>query len=53
MAVRLQRVLAQRQQGLASVPSTIDQELATNLFLRSETRAQLEQLRLSKDHWRG
>lgn len=53
VAVRLQRVLAQRQQGLASVPSTIDQELATNLFLRSETRAQLEQLRLSKDHWRG
>ena len=47
VAVRLQRVLAQRQQGLASVPSTIDQELATNLFLRSETRAQLEQLRLS------
>lgn len=53
LAQRLQVVNDRRQQGLPSVPSTVAAERATNLFVRSESPAELARLRQHKDHWRG
>jgi hydroxyacylglutathione hydrolase len=53
IAERLQQVLEQRQRGLATVPSRIGVELATNLFLRAPDAPTLARRRRHKDHWRG
>jgi hydroxyacylglutathione hydrolase len=50
---RLEQVLALRRQGLPSVPSSVAAERATNLFVRSDSAAELATLRQHKDHWRG
>lgn len=44
---RLARVIALRKQGLATVPSVLVDELATNPFLRTETQP----LHQAIDHW--
>lgn len=50
---RLHQVQQLRLQGLPSVPSTVADERATNLFVRSRSPAELAELRRHKDHWRG
>lgn len=50
---RLAEVQATRRSGGFTIPSTIGLELATNLFLRAETPAELGELRRHKDNWRG
>jgi len=53
LAERLRQVEQRRRQGLATVPSSVALERATNLFVRSRDAAELAALRHSKDHWRG
>ncbi|MEX0589330.1 MAG: hydroxyacylglutathione hydrolase [Cyanobium sp.] len=51
-----QRLLAVREvraRGEATIPSTVELERATNLFVRARSAEQLAGLRSSKDHWRG
>jgi hydroxyacylglutathione hydrolase len=50
---RLEQVQALRACGEATIPSTIGQELATNLFLRAGDAEELARLRQSKNDWRG
>ena len=50
---RLSEVQRIRGGGGFTIPSTIGQELATNLFLRAQTPAELARLRHHKDRWRG
>ncbi|MCP9810198.1 hydroxyacylglutathione hydrolase, partial [Cyanobium sp. HWJ4-Hawea] len=52
IAKRLNQVLALRSDGVATIPSTIDLEQATNLFMRAEGPEQLAALRQRKDSWR-
>ena len=35
----------------ATIPSSVELERATNLFVRASSPEQLAELRLSKDHW--
>ena len=42
-----------RAQGVATVPTTIAEELATNPFLRAESAAELGERRAAKDAFRG
>ncbi|MEX1318038.1 MAG: hydroxyacylglutathione hydrolase [Synechococcaceae cyanobacterium] len=51
IARRLAEVEERRRRGLATVPSTIASERATNLFLRTQNAAELARLRRSKDDW--
>ena len=51
IARRLAEVEERRRRGLATVPSTIARERATNLFLRTQDAAELARLRRSKDDW--
>ena len=53
IAERLAAVRAARQAGLATIPSTIGLERATNLFVRAGDADALRRLRGSKDLWRG
>ena len=53
IAERLAAVRAARQAGQATIPSTIELERATNLFVRAADAAELRRLRGSKDLWRG
>ncbi|MEB3165407.1 MAG: hydroxyacylglutathione hydrolase [Cyanobacteriota bacterium] len=53
IARRLQAVEEQRHQGLATIPSTIAEERATNLFMRAADAAELAALRESRNHWQG
>ena len=48
---RLAQVQQRRQGGLATIPSRIDLERATNLFLRSGSSEELAQLRESRNVW--
>ena len=48
---RLTAVVAARARGEATIPSSVELELATNLFVRATSPEQLAELRLSKDHW--
>jgi hydroxyacylglutathione hydrolase len=48
---RLEQVCTRRALGLATVPSTIALERATNLFLRAGSAVELAELRRSKDQW--
>jgi hydroxyacylglutathione hydrolase len=46
-------VLQLREQGQATIPTSIGLERATNLFLRAADPASLRRLRGSKDLWKG
>lgn len=52
VAGRLARVEALREQGEATVPTTIDEERATNPFVRADSAASLARLREQKDQFR-
>jgi hydroxyacylglutathione hydrolase len=52
IAERLAEVLERRHQGLATIPSSIGLERATNLFVRARSVSELADRRSSKDHWR-
>jgi hydroxyacylglutathione hydrolase len=53
VAERLRQVQGLRAAGRFTVPSTIGQERATNLFMRAADAGELGDLRTDKDHWRG
>jgi hydroxyacylglutathione hydrolase len=53
IAERLAEVLMLRQQNQPTIPSRIELERATNLFVRAADPDSLRQLRGSKDLWRG
>ena len=53
IAERLRAVQTARAAGLATIPSSIALERATNLFMRASDGAELRRLRGSKDLWRG
>jgi len=48
---RLTAVVAARARGEATIPSSVELERATNLFVRATSPEQLAELRSSKDHW--
>ena len=48
---RLREVRQRRSQGLATIPSSIALERATNLFVRSRDAEELAQRRESRNHW--
>ncbi|MDA0717535.1 MAG: hydroxyacylglutathione hydrolase [Cyanobacteria bacterium] len=50
---RLAAVGQARARGEATIPSSVEQELETNLFLRASSPEQFAELRSSKDHWPG
>jgi hydroxyacylglutathione hydrolase len=51
IAARLAAVIAQREAGIATVPTTIAAEQATNPFLRAPDAEGFAQLRLAKDRY--
>ncbi len=53
LAERMAEVDAMRAQGLATVPTTIALERATNPFMRAASVAQLAERRAAKDDFRG
>ena len=53
IGARLEQVRRDRSAGLATIPSTIALERATNLFVRATAAEELALLRESKNHWRG
>ncbi|MFM7394647.1 MAG: hydroxyacylglutathione hydrolase [Cyanobium sp.] len=53
VAQRLTAVQERRREGLPTIPSTIAEERATNLFMRAADAAELAQLRESRNHWNG
>jgi hydroxyacylglutathione hydrolase len=50
---RLQEVSRRRQQGLPTLPGSLVEERATNLFLRAGSAAELADLRDSRNSWSG
>ena len=50
---RLAAVISTRARGVATIPSTVGMERATNLFVRATSSEQLAVLRRSKDQWQG
>ena len=50
---RLKKVQAIRRSGSLTLPSSIEEEWRTNLFLRATSSEQLGRLRQHKDNWRG
>ena len=50
---RFQQVLAERATGQPTIPSSIGEELLSNLFMRSRDVAEFTRYRHNKDHWRG
>jgi hydroxyacylglutathione hydrolase len=53
LAERMREVEAARAAGEATVPTTIELELATNPFMRSSSAAELALRRQAKDNFRG
>jgi hydroxyacylglutathione hydrolase len=53
LAARLAEVEAARAAGVATVPTTIALELATNPFMRASSPAELAELRRAKDNFRA
>jgi hydroxyacylglutathione hydrolase len=51
IAGRLAKVSAEREAGIATVPTTVAAERATNPFLRAADAADFAQLRLAKDRY--
>ncbi|MDP6193841.1 MAG: hydroxyacylglutathione hydrolase [Prochlorococcus sp.] len=50
---RLADVSARRGQGKLSLPSSIEEEQLTNLFVRAKSSEELASLRQSKNEWQG
>lgn len=50
---RLDEVSQRRQEGLPTLPGTLLEERATNLFLRAGSAAELAELRASRNSWTG
>lgn len=50
---RLADVSARRRQGKLSLPSSIEEEQLTNLFVRAKSSEELASLRQSKNEWQG
>jgi hydroxyacylglutathione hydrolase len=50
---RLDEVSRRRQEGLPTLPGTLLEERATNLFLRAGSAAELAELRASRNAWTG
>ena len=50
---RLEEVLRRRQEGLPSLPGSLVEERATNLFLRASSAAELAELRANRNGWTG
>ena len=50
---RLRQVLGERAAERPTIPSTIGEELLSNLFMRSRDVEEFTHYRHSKDHWRG
>ena len=50
---RLRQVLGERAAERPTIPSTIGEELLSNLFMRSRDVEEFTRYRHSKDHWRG
>jgi hydroxyacylglutathione hydrolase len=50
---RLEAVSQRRQEGLPTLPGTLLEERATNLFLRADSAAELAELRASRNAWTG
>lgn len=53
IASRLAAVRAKRQAGEATIPSTVAEERATNLFVQARDANELARLRRHKDGWHG
>jgi hydroxyacylglutathione hydrolase len=53
IARRLREVLSKRAADQSTVPSSIGQERASNLFVRAADAGELARLRRSKDNWRA
>lgn len=53
IAARLEQVRAARAADRPTIPSTIAEERATNLFVRAASSEELALLRADKDGWRG
>ena len=53
IAKRLAAVTDQRSRGELTLPSTMDRERDTNLFLQAGSAEELAELRSHKDSWRG
>jgi hydroxyacylglutathione hydrolase len=53
VAQRLAAVQERRREGRPTIPSTIAEERATNLFMRAADAAELADLRESRNHWSG
>jgi hydroxyacylglutathione hydrolase len=53
ISARLTAVRQARARGEATIPSTVELERSTNLFVRARSAEQLASLRASKDHWAG
>lgn len=53
IAQRLERVRQLRQRGAATIPSSVAEERATNLFVRARDAQELQRRRDSKDRFRG
>ncbi|WP_036901904.1 MULTISPECIES: hydroxyacylglutathione hydrolase [Prochlorococcus] len=50
---RLEKVIEIRANGLPTLPSTLEEERKTNLFLRSKSVDEFYRLRKHKDNWNG
>lgn len=50
---RLNDVEKRRFKGLSSLPSSIEEERKTNLFIRAKNIEEFTKLRLQKDSWKG
>ncbi len=50
---RLTKVMKLRASNLITLPSTLDEERSTNLFLRARTVEEFASLRKNKDSWQG
>jgi hydroxyacylglutathione hydrolase len=53
LAARMAEVESARAAGVATVPTTIALELATNPFMRASSAAELSELRRAKDNYRS
>lgn len=50
---RLEKVIKNRQEGLLSLPSSLQEERETNLFIRAKSLEEFATLRKDKDNWKG
>ena len=50
---RMKEISRKRSDHILSLPSSLEEELKTNLFLRAKDIIEFAQLRRDKDHWNG